>query len=426
MADSQHTRATGRPPIHSITKIDIPDPEVQMLPNGMTLYSIRGGDQPVSKIDFVFNAGRPYETKRLASTALASIIKEGTRNRSASEIAECIDRHGASISAPYSFDHINLRLVCLTKHLNVLLPLLTEIISAPSFSDGELNLFKRRIIQKLALDLSQNEVVAYRLATEQYFGSEHPYGYNSTKEAYLDLSLADIEEHYQRCISPQTGYIIAAGELPDNLAQILGQLLIGWGYTAPQPPASLSDKFPTSSFIEKEMQKAQTAVRLGCKMFSRRHPDWPVFFVLNTILGGYFGSRLMKNLREERGLTYGVSSAIESFRYDGYFSINLETERHLVSDAIAQIEMEIRKLHNELVPEEELKMVQNYISGYFLSMMDGPLQMQEVLRSNLAEDQPMQFTADLYNKIKATTSHDLQLMARKYLQLSNLSTVIIH
>ncbi|MCB0686666.1 MAG: insulinase family protein, partial [Saprospiraceae bacterium] len=353
-----------RPPLFQVAQINFPTPEIRTFSNGLQVYVIEGGSQEVCKIDFMFLAGRPFEEKKLVAATMASIIKEGSALFSAASIADEVDLLGATLSSPFSFDHISLQLTCLSKHVIRLIPILVDIIRHPTFDEGELSLFKKRTERRLAVDLSNNEVIAYRKATEQYFGSVHPYGYNSDITLYQQIAREDLLLHHQRFFQPHNGILFISGRLPEALLDDLEHKLAGWTDTNPLPTPVLPGKEITHETIIENMGKSQSAIRVGRRLFNRNHEDWPAMFVLNTILGGYFGSRLMKNLREEKGYTYGVQSTLESLKYDGYISISLETERKFVKKALKGIYQEIDILQNDLVPTAEMQMVKNYIGGY--------------------------------------------------------------
>ncbi|MBK8502267.1 MAG: insulinase family protein [Saprospiraceae bacterium] len=417
---------TNYPPHFQVDRIDFPEPRSSAFGNGLKSFILEGGSQEVCKIDLMFLAGRPFEHKRLTAATLASTIKEGTLGQAAAMIADAVDHRGATISSPFSFDHISLQLTCLTKHVTHLLPTLIEIIRQPSFDAAELQLFKNRTIQRLAVDLSNNDVIAYRKATEQYFGADHPYGYNSDISMYGAVDRDDLLLHHGRYFTPKNALLFIAGRMSERLLEQIEDLVEDWeGPDIPAEPRLQTNALLPSHIIE-NMNKPQSAIRVGRRLFNRNHPDWPAFFVLNTILGGYFGSRLMKNLRESRGFTYGVQSSLESLKFDGYFSISLETDRKYVKKALGQIYREIEVLQNELVPGAELQMVKNYLGGYLLSMLDGPIQTLEVVKNNLAEDSPFDFTSTLLCKIAELSSHDIQHMAQRYLNKQDLSEVIIH
>lgn len=415
-----------RPTLFQVSQINFPTPSIRALCNGLPVYIVEGGSQEVCKVDFMFLAGRPFEEKKLTAATMAAIIKEGSRSFTASSIADSVDLLGATISSPFSFDHISLQLTCLTKHVGALIPILVDIIRYPSFEDSELNLFKKRTERRLAVDLSNNEVIAYRKATEQYFGSEHPYGYNSDITLYQKINQEDLFKHHQRYFQPGNAILFISGRMPKDLIDRLDSLLSDWQNNS-VPPVPVLPGYPqTRSIIVEDMGKSQSALRVGRRLFNRNHVDWPGLFVLNTILGGYFGSRLMKTLREKKGLTYGVQSSLESLKYDGYWSISLETEKKFVKKSLAGIYQEIEILQNDLVPSSELQMVKNYIGGYLLSLMDGPLQTLEVLKNNLAEDSAYDFTVYLLDRIARIQPEEIRDLAQSYLQRETLSEVIIH
>jgi predicted Zn-dependent peptidase len=414
------------PPHYQVDRIDFPEPRSTSFNNGLNAVILEGGSQEVCKIDLMFLAGRPFERKRLTAATLAGTIKEGTLKQTASMIADSVDHRGATISSPFSFDHISLQLTCLTKHVTHLLPTLIEIVRQPAFDASELQLFKKRRLQRLAVDLSNNDVIAYRKATEQYFGTNHPYGYNSSITLYEAVVRDDLLEHHASYFTPKNALLFIGGRLSDGLLEQIEDLIDDWEGPDFQDEPKLYPRELLPSTIVENMNKPQSAIRIGRRLFNRNHPDWPAFFVLNTVLGGYFGSRLMKNLRESKGLTYGVQSSLESLKYDGYFSISLETDRKYVKKALKQIDQEIEILQNDLVPQAELQMVKNYLGGYLLSLLDGPLQTLDVLKNNLAEDSPFDFTSTLLHKIAELTSKDIQLMAQTYLNKQDLSQVVIH
>ena len=426
LGSNRMSKQSDTPPIYQVDEIDFPVPKTMTLKNGMEVFIVEGGSQDVCKIDFMFEAGRPCEHKRLTAATVAGIIKEGTLKSSASAIAEAVDHCGASISSPFSFDHIHLQLVCLSKHIQKLLPLLVEIVREPLFDEAELALFKKRTIQRLAVDLSHNDVVCYREATAQYFGTEHPYGYNSDESAYLAVTREDLLFHHQRFFGPQNGKVFIAGRFSADILPTLDKLLADWQPKTEIVIPSLAILPSLAHNFAGDMGKPLSAIRIGRPLFNRNNPDWPAMFLLNTILGGYFGSRLMKNLREKRGLTYGVHSSVESLKYHGYLSISLETEKKNVKKALKQIYREIDILQQETVSEAELQMVKNYTGGYLLSMMDGPLQILEVLKNNLSEDSPVNFTAQLLQRLAKISGPEIRNTAQRYLQIDDLYEVVIH
>ena len=397
------------------------------LDNDLPVYALTGGTQPITKVEIVFMAGRPYEQQKLVSTTCAALIREGTHLHSSTELAQKVDFYGATLISTATFDTIRIQLYTLSKHLEHLLPHLAEVIRYANFPETELHIFKERAKQRLSIDLAQNEVLAYRAATEGYFGAHHPYGYNSTGDLYDSVERTALLEHYEQLITPGQALCFVAGSPPTNYVTLL-QDSIGHWFGAQTSSPNRIPVVPNRSGRSVELQGTglQSAIRIGRRLFGRSDPDFPGMFVLNTALGGYFGSRLMRNLREEKGLTYGVESSLETMRFDGYFTVCLETEKSLAQKAIDEIHREIEILQRRYIERDELQMIKNYLGGYLLSLMDGPLQIVEILRGNLVRKNPVDFTKELLYGIQNIEPDELRFLAQKHLSIEGLDHVVVH
>lgn len=417
-----------QPAINPVGKVDFPPIKLFHLSNGMPVYLLEAGSLDITKIEIVFRGGRPYEHKRLSAITCMSQLREGFDGMSSSQIAERLDHCGATLSIPPSFDYIGIQLYALSKHVPELIPILNGIVQAPSFPEEELSIFKKRTAERLKVDLSQNDVIAYRKATEIFFGENHPYGYSSTIEDYNAITRANLIAHHHKTFTPENGMIFLAGRPTDVIFNALDSEIGSWKPENNKPAASMNlPPLPSQPFhLEEDMGRAQSAIRLGRPLFSRRHEDYPTLYLLNTILGGYFGSRLMKNIREDKGLTYGIHSSLETLLFSGYFNISMETDRRNVGPALQEIEKELIALGKRLIPQEELDVVKNYLGGYILSLMDGPLQIINMVKSSVIEGHSTDYAANLLIQLQNTSSEALIEMARKYLNYQEMSRVIIH
>ena len=189
---------TQAPPVKEISRIDLPVAESITLDNGIPVKLINMGTQDILKLEVVFFAGRPFEDKRLVARATSGLLKEGTERFNSAQIAEKVDFYGGTLSVPFSLDTSNIILYSLSRHFEKLLPLLAEIVLAPSFPEDELNTFIQNSSHRLQIDLSKPDVVAYRKITEYIFGEDHPYGYNSYPETYESLHREDLIHHYRK------------------------------------------------------------------------------------------------------------------------------------------------------------------------------------------------------------------------------------
>lgn len=417
---------TVQPPVKDIVSLTLPHPVLHHLDNGVVLYESNMGTQKILKLELVFFAGRPFEDKTLISRPTSRLLKEGTLHRTSAEIAEIVDFYGGTLSMPYNLDTSNVVLYSLNKHFEKLLPLIAEIITEPAFAEKELTTFKENSKQSLQVDLTKNDVVAYREITELIFGSDHPYGYNSLPESYTSIHREDLLRHFKKNYDLGNCIVFISGKtnagVIDLLNKHLGQIktnttrrIVNPDYTY-KPPQVIKYERPNT---------VQTAIRIGRRMFNKTHKDFKGFYVLNTILGGYFGSRLMMNIREEKGYTYNIYSSLDSMLYDGYFYVATEVGNEFVDKTLEEIYTEFERLKTDLVKEDEMEMVRNYLMGTMMSMLDGPFNIAEVVKTMTIENLHYDDFEDLVRTITTISPEDLRSLAQKYLNKEDMFQVIV-
>jgi len=405
-------------PLPEIHKID--------LPNEAELYLVRRGSVPALKLELCFSAGRPYEEKIGLATATLQLFKGGTLDKSATQLADGFDHWGSSVNLDFYIDTCGIKLFVLEKYLPKTLPLLVEMLTTPRFPKTELNLYKRQQKEKLRSDQSRGDVVAYRHFTENLFGKAHPYGYNSTPETIDQISRDDLFEHYRANYSMKGCKIFLSGQFSDQTQDIITKILGTITLSPDKPIPKISDKLiPPPSNQRMAMDSAvQTSIRLGRRMFKRNHPDYEPLFVLNTLLGGYYGSRLMQNLREKKGLTYHIYSSLDTFLFGGYFLISTEVDKSRSELALDQIKKELKRLQEQPIPVQELNTVKNYLKGSFLNYFENAFAYSELVRSLSLEGGARTFQKLLagLEKVEPTT---LLHLANKYFQEKDLTLVMI-
>jgi zinc protease len=417
---------TQAPPIADIGNLTVPPYELHYLQNGIPLYVVNMGTQAVVKLEIIFHAGRPYEHRQLAARATLSMLKEGCAEYTAAAIAEQIDFFGATLQTPYSLDSSNIALYTLNKYFDNVVPVVSAILSSPSFPQKELDQFKQRNLVDLQVELSKTDVVAYRNITELMFGSAHPYGYNSLASTYEALSREDLIRHYTDHYVAGNCIMLLSGKVePGMIAQLdrLFSRAIPAGKS--EPLFSLPEPLLPRKVHFSHPDRVQSAIRIGRRLINRTHPDYAGMYVLNTILGGYFGSRLMTNIREQKGYTYNIYSSLDPMRFDGAFFISTETDTKFVQDTLRQIYRELAKLRSEPVGEDELEMVRNYLLGGFLNMLDGPFNVADIYKTILLEDLPADYFIDVANTVRHITAVELRDLAGRYLQPADLWEVSV-
>jgi zinc protease len=417
------------PPVFPVNNLLLPRPKVVTLDNGIPLYVLDFPGYEVLKVEAVFHAGRPQEQKRLAARATARMVREGSSQRSGAEIAEHFDYYGASLSIPTNLDTANFTLFSLNKYAAEVIPVFAELLHDPSFPEAELETFRSNSIQELAVELEKVETLAYRKVTELIFGESHPYGYNSVAEDYLAIQRSDIQHFYAQGYVPANCKLFASGRVCDDTIQLLNQYFGGKGGGSLAEQQAIANTALTTgkpgSVHLPHPGSLQTAIKIGRRAFNRRHPDFYGLFMLNSLLGGYFGSRLMTQVREKKGFTYNIYSTLDAYHHDGCLYIATEVDPANATSTVKAIFAEMKKLRDKPVPPEELEMLRNYLLGMLLNGLDGPINTSDVVRSLIVEDLPWESFSTMVDTIRNITPEEIQVLAQRYLQAKDFWTVTV-
>lgn len=418
------------PLIREVSQLTLPRPTLLRLDNGIPVYTLDYPEQEIFKLEAVFRAGRPEETQKLAARATAQLVREGTHTHTGAEIAEKIDFYGGTYSAPTNLDTSNFLLFSLKKYAAELLPVFAETLREPVFPEHELDTFRQTNIAELLVELEKPEVRAYREVTARIFGEQHPYGYNSTPDDYQALTRAHLQAHFDCWYTPANCRLFASGRVDDEILGLLNQHF-GQIKKSGHIPDEQAIRFlpaPQAAGAPVALPhpgSLQTAVKIGRRLFNRRHPDYNGMFVLNTLFGGYFGSRLMMNIREKRGFTYNIYSTADAMFHDGCFYIATEVNPGKASTAIREIFAEMRRLREEPVGDEELAMVRGYLLGMLLNGLDGPMNASDLVRGQIVDELPWEAFEQLVDTIRGITPAQLQELANRYLQPNDFWTVTV-
>jgi zinc protease len=420
------------PATHEIEHLSIPYPQKIVLDNGIPLYILDFPGHEILKIEAVYKVGRPQEHKKLVARATARLMREGTARHSGTEIAEHIDFYGGSLNIPNSLENSTFSLFSLKKYAPQLIPLFAEILQEPIFPQQELDTFVRTALAELAVELEKVDVMAYRKVTELIFGSDHPYGYNSVPADYQSLTRSDLEAHYQQWLTPNHCQLFVTGHINQDIIDLLNQYLGQWKRPTEATKSTITS-FSNWQVAAGKPQKAhltqanslQTAISIGRRAFHRKHPDFQGLFILNTILGGYFGSRLMTNIREKKGFTYNIYSTVDAMTHDGCMYIATEVNSDKSAATLRAIFSEMKKLREKPIEAGELNMVRNYLLGMLLNGLDGPMNVSDVVRGLIVEEMEWAHYDQLVHTIRTISAEDLQVLAQKYLQTEDFWVVTV-
>ena len=415
---------TIQPDISHDYSFDLLDPEKQVLPNGIEIYYIEGGKQDVCRIDVLYKAGNIFETKNLLSSITNDLLGEGTKNKTSLEVNEAFDFYGAYIKRESSRDYSGISLFASDKHLANLMPLLLEVILESNYAQHEFDVYLKNRIARFEDNLKKVEFVCRNEFTGMIYG-EHPYGKPLKKEHFGAVNRNEIEDWYHQQYVNQLPVVFVTGRveedskkrITDGFSQLTGKKI-------KFPETVFSKSLPGKYFIE-QSGAIQSAIRIGRPIVTIEHEDYPSLSVANTVLGGYFGSRLMKNIREEKGYTYGIGSGLVSFEKNGMWMIATEVGKDVLPNALAETYKEIDKLATEPVPEKELEIVKNYILGNFIKSIDGPFNQSDKIKTIVLRNLDKNFYQDHIEKIMATSADDILKMVNHYFKKEDLVELVV-
>lgn len=400
-------------------------PEQHILQNQIPLYVIDAGSQALCKIELVLNAGNFYENGALIASATNSLIREGTATKTAGQIAETLDYYGAFLETAVYKDKASIILYSLNKHLEKTLPVLIDIVQHAVFPEKELTLYKTNQKQRFLVNQQKVDFVARNHFNALLFKDT---GYDQFAEAehYDKLSRQQLQDFYRQRYAGNGMYVVIAGKVDANVLPLVKQAFGSLTVLAEREskPYSNSISGRHELFIEKK-DAMQSAIRIGRRLFNKTHHDYFGMQLVNTILGGYFGSRLMSNIREDKGYTYGIGSGIASLLHDGFFYISTEVGVDVTTATLTEIYKEIEILQNNLIPNEELDLVKNYLLGTFLRSVDGPFAISEKFTSIKDYGLANEFYKNYVTYIKQAKAEDLLALAQKYLNKNELSELVV-
>jgi zinc protease len=398
------------------------------LDNGVPVYSIDAGAQDVIQVELVFYAGNWFEEQKLVAAATNYLLKNGTSTKSAFEINEVFEYYGAYCSRSCLNETAIISLSSLSKQLPAILPVVREMITDSVFSEAELDIFKQNSKQKIKVNLQKCDFVASRLIDAYLYGEQHPYGKYTNPEDLDDLNSQQLKDFFNQYYLNGQCAIFVSGKLPADietqLNSALGDLAIkpfnNHLSTIIQSPAA-EKKYR----IQNDAEGVQGAIRIARPFHNRHHPDFMKVSVLNTVFGGFFGSRLMSNIREDKGYTYGIHSYVQNHIHNSAWMISTEAGKDVCEATIEEIYKEMKLLREDLVDEDELMLVRNYLIGTLLGDLDGPFQIMGRWKNLLLNNLDGDYFYRSIETIKTISAEELRELAKKYLNPEDFYELVV-
>lgn len=389
------------------------------LSNGIPIIHIPFGREDLTEIQVIYRAGHSFETQSGITQVTARMMQEGNRSYDSLGFAEILDFYGASLDIESGFESTSFSLTTLTRHLDKTLELLQEMLFHPTFPEKEFSQYLQRSLQQLNVEEKKTGYIARRNFTRLLFGKDHPYGRMTGREELNAIEHHHLNACYHTFFRPGPAAIICSGSydreiLTDNLNHMFGKMTRS--YHEPVSHAkSLLFTTIAGTHAYPLAESMQSTIRAGAPSISRDHADYYPLLMTTIILGGYFGSRLMKNIREDKGYTYGIGCSLNSLRYAGYISVGTDVAHEFVDPCIQEILHEVHLIRDELVSFEELETARNYFLGLVLSRRETLFQLGETVKNSWVNDLDLKNLDRVFKEISDLTPNDIQSQARKYL-----------
>lgn len=352
---------TIQPSFVRSNSFDLHKPELVVLPNGIKTYFIPGGNQDVIKVEIVISSARWIEKTWGAAYFAAQLLSKGTSTKTSFEIAETFEGYGSHFEVSPGLDFVSISVYSLARKIEPTFRLLLELLTDAQLPQKELDQIKSIYLQNLKVNNEKTSFLASKLFRKNLFGEHHPYGKELDETDITAISRADIVDHL-RTFSENIS-VFVAGRISSETKRILidGFTDLPHKVVARQQAAFASAK--SESQRQEKEGSVQSSIRLGKRSLVRSHPDYVDVLFLSHILGGYFGSRLMKNIREEKGLTYGIHASLHALKNDGYLVIGTDVNKENVDLTIDEISKELRRLREEKIDQNELETARNHFIG---------------------------------------------------------------
>ncbi len=416
------------PEIKPVTDLNFEMPEYRLLENGRKLYVLPYGDQEVIRFDLFLHSGSVDSEFALDARFAAGLLKEGSEGYSAKQIAEMLDSTGSYLQPGTGMNHTVISLFVLQKHLKTMMPLVASVVKSPLFDEREFENYRIQKLQQFKQSLEKAKYLSAQEFKKQIFGEDHPYGSITREEDYHNIKQEHLFAFHKKHYSSANCDFMVSGWVNDEVIRIIETYFGGsWGNQAEIE----REKFPEIQTLQGKSQlikkdgAVQSAINMGYASVHKSHPDFMGLQILNTIFGGYFGSRLMQNIRETKGYTYGIGSVLLPYPEASLFSIHTETANEYRDEVIREIGNEIHLLQTEPVSEEELDLVKNYLRGDLMRNTDTLFPLIETVHSLLEFDLDATYLHDYLSVINKITAEELMRLANVYLKPEMFNTTIV-
>ncbi len=404
--------------------IEFPTPIQRTLPNGVHLYFIPTPQIDAVKLDISSTINEASKSKLLVPYFALEMVTEGTLSKNAAELDDFFDTYASEVDTESGFENHGLSILTTKKHFDTVLPVFRELLTEAVFPEKELSKRKKQKALSIHINRDKNSHRASQLFRKALFGENHPFG-QITEEKDVDLVQGeDLMGFYKKDLWTNSEIFLTGNLADSQLEDIIweiGNIPITF---FSNPPTGFQNQKHQRLTEEKE-KSVQSSIRIGCHLIPKNHPDYFKLSLMNTILGGYFGSRLIKNIREDKGHTYGIYSSIGSLKQADYWVVMADVIKEHDEAVIEEVYKEIDKLKNEPITAAELEVVRNYMIGKLLSQFSSGFELIGRFKSIHQAGLDFGFFQQNLDYILQAKPEDIMEVANKYLHREKMVEVIV-
>lgn len=416
------------PAIRPMDEIGIIRPERRTMKNGMPLNILQAGSQEVVRFDLLVGGGQWHQTQPLQAMFANRMLREGTSSLTSAQIAEKLDYYGAWLELSSSPNYGFITLYSLNKFFPRTLAVLADMVMNPTFPEKELKVVTETNKQQFLVNRTRVEVIARKQLNRSLFGPAHPFGRFAEEEDYDRITPEVLRRFYRKYYHSGNCSVYVSGKVTPEIVRCIEDTLgaESWGEICEIPPLTLVDAQRTTEkhvFVERP-DALQSSLKMGGFVMDRLHPDFLKARIMVTLFGGYFGSRLMSNIREEKGYTYGIGAGIVNCPGSGVLVITTEADNRYIDSIIREVYGEMDRLCNDLAPQEELDMVRNYMLGDWCRSYEGPFSLSDAWIYTETAGLDDEFFARTLDAIRGVTCAEIRTLAQRYLCKEYLIEVV--
>lgn len=416
------------PPVKTIDSIELLPIQETEFSNKFKVYYLQNCESDIIQLSFLFKAGYKYQHKKTLADVFTSLLINGSVHHSAKELSEMLEQYGVLYTIEPLPVYCKCQFTFLRKNISFILPVIEEIIKYANFPQDELDIYVQTSTEQYQTLIKNVATVAQWQYSKIIYGEEHPLNKWHTPEDYQKLTRDDLLYYLTTHFHPHNGFIFVSGNTDEKVLELLdnafGKNLFH------QTQHTFDETVPLPNSSEKHLyiqlpDALQSAIRVGMPIdIHIHHTDYFDFVIANTLLGGFFGSRLMSVIREEKGYTYGIYSALTTYDSYSVFTVSAEVKAEYTQASIDEIVHQIELLQDTPPDAEELQIVKNYLAGELLDNTDGILKQDNVWKFLIARHLDANYYNRFLQRLKTIQPPDISAVMKKYLFTDHLKKCI--